>query len=270
VLPVVAVLVDGLGWRGAYVISGLVTAAFYVPAGILILRNKPSDVGEVIDGDSVGPSGEASDTARLPLPSIPLKQAMRTPFFWVCAFGFMCFFFGMMGWMVHQVPFYESVGMSRATATFIVSMVAALGIVARLSIGLVADRFKRFEVVVVFLLGLLMLAMITLLVSTSPVAIAVFVACWVIGTSMGPLVESIVLINAFGLRHFGSILGAMLVVETTGQVLSPSLAGYIYDSSGSYDGALIVFASAFAIGMVLFVIAARMETPMNYRATQEA
>jgi prepilin-type processing-associated H-X9-DG protein len=100
--------------------------------------------------------------------------------------------------------------MSRTTATLIVSMVAALGIVARLSMGIVADRFERFEVIVVFLLGLLMTAMGVLLISTAPVAIGIFIVCWVIGSSMGPLVESIVLIKAFGLRHFGSILGAML------------------------------------------------------------
>jgi predicted MFS family arabinose efflux permease len=198
-----------------------------------------------------------------------LRESMRTPLFWLCAFGFMLLFFGMMGWMVHQVPFYESVGMSRATATGIVSLIAGLGVVARLSMGLVADRFERFEVVVVFLLGLLLCAMLTLLISTDPLAIGIFIVCWVIGSSMGPLVESIVLIKAFGLRHFGSILGAMLVVETAGQILSPSLAGYIYDSTGSYNGALVVFGSAFAIGMVLFVIAARMPTPMSYRSVRE-
>jgi predicted MFS family arabinose efflux permease len=199
-----------------------------------------------------------------------LREAMRTPQFWLCAVGFMLLFFGMIGWMAHQVPFYESVGISRATATVIVSVVAGLGVFARLSIGVIADRFERFELVVVALLGMLLLSMLTLLISTHPVAIGVFIVCWVIGSSMGPLAESIVLIKAFGLRHFGSILGAVLVVETAGEVLSPSLAGIFYDRTGSYDLALVMFGCAFSIGMVLFVIASRMETPMNYRRRQEA
>ncbi len=60
---------------------------------------------------------------------------------------------------------------------------AGLGVVARLSIGVVADRFERFELIVVALLGLLLTAMLTLLVSTSWPAIGVFILCWVIGTS---------------------------------------------------------------------------------------
>jgi hypothetical protein len=102
--------------------------------------------------------------------------------------------------------------------------------------------------------------MATLLVSTSPPAIAVFLLFWVTGASAGPMVESLVLIKAFGMRYFGSILGACLVVETLGQIISPSLAGKIYDDTGSYDGALIMFMGTFAAGMVLFAVAARMRT----------
>jgi predicted MFS family arabinose efflux permease len=227
-------------------------------------------VGELIDGDVEPPAGAPKRPASRNAEGMTLREAMRTSQFWLCAVGFMLLFFGMIGWMAHQVPFYESVGISRTTATAIVSVIAGLGVFSRLSIGVVADRFERFELIVVALLGMLLLAMVTLLISTHPVAIGIFIICWVIGTSMGPLAESIVLIKSFGLRHFGSILGAVLVVETSGEVLSPSLAGIIYDRTGSYDGALVVFGSAFAIGMVLFVIASRMELPMNYRRQQEA
>jgi nitrate/nitrite transporter NarK len=158
------------------------------------------------------------------------------------------------------VPFYESQGMSRGTAALIVSLSAGASVIARLSMGLVADRFQRFEVAVIGLLGLMFLAMGTLLISTSPPAIALFLLFWVTGASAGPMVESLVLIKAFGMRFFGSILGACLVVETLGQIISPSLAGKIYDDTGSYDGALILFMSTFAAGMVLFAIAARMRT----------
>jgi sugar phosphate permease len=258
VLPVVAMVIGGLGWRGAYLFSGVTIAAFFVPTGLLILRNRPSDVGEQPDGSAQerAPTGVTSEPA-----GMTLREAARTPLFWFCSFGFMLMFYGMMGWMVHQVPFYESEGLSRSTATMIVSLSAALSVLARLAMGVIADRFDRFEIAVVVLLGLLVTAMATLLVSTSAPAIALFLLFWVIGASAGPMVESLVLIKAFGVRHFATILGAMLVVETTGQIVSPSLAGWIYDSTGSYDGALVMFMSAFAAGLVLFLIASRLKTP---------
>jgi sugar phosphate permease len=261
ILPLMAVMIDTLGWRGAYLFSGALVAAFFLPAGLLIIRNRPSDVGEYVDGDAEADAVPAAAAALAEDDrSVTLKQAMRMPLFWVLAFGFMFLFFGMMGWMVHQVPFYESQGMSRGTAALIVSLSAGASVIARLSMGLVADRFQRFEVAVIGLLGLMFLAMGTLLISTSPPAIALFLLFWVTGASAGPMVESLVLIKAFGMRFFGSILGACLVVETLGQIISPSLAGKIYDDTGSYDGALILFMSTFAAGMVLFAIAARMRT----------
>jgi sugar phosphate permease len=263
VLPIIATIIGGLGWRGAYLFSGAVIACFFIPTGLLVLRNRPSDVGEAVDGEREETATPRATAAEYASPSsLTLKQAARTPLFWVCAFGFMLMFYGMIGWNVHQIPFYESKGISRTTAALIVSLSAGASIIARLTMGVIADRFERFEVAVAFLLGLLVAAMAILLISTSPPAIAIFLLFWVIGASAGPMVESLVLIKAFGVTHFATILGAMLVVETTGQILSPSLAGAIYDSTGSYDGALVMFMTAFGAGILLFLAASRMKTSL--------
>jgi sugar phosphate permease len=269
ILPIVALAIGGFGWRGAYLFSGLVTAAFFIPAALFVIRNRPSDVGERIDGDEEFRPVEAGERVTPDVSAgMTLREAARTPFFWICAFGFMLFFFGMMGWMVHQVPFYESKGISRATATLIVSLSAGASIFARLTMGVIADRFERFEMIVVTLLALLLAAMATLLISTSPPAIILFLVFWVIGASAGPMVESLVLIKAFGVRHFATILGAMLVIETSGQIISPSMAGAIFDRTGSYDGALVMFMSAFGAGLVLFLIASRMKPPIVTKAPE--
>ncbi len=267
ILPIVALMIGWLDWRGAYLVSGLVMALFFIPAGLFVVRNRPPDVGERRDGHEAD-AFEARDEHRPAFANagMSLREAIRTPFFWTCAVGFMLLFFGMVGWTVHQVPFYESKGISRTTAALIVSLSAGLSIFTRLGMGLIADRFERFEGIVVALLALLALSMATLLVSTSPVAIAVAVLFWVIGASAGPMVETLVLLKAFGVRYFATILGAVLVVETSGEIISPSVAGAIFDRSGSYEAALIMFASAFGLGIVLFLVAARMKLPLGQRA----
>jgi MFS family permease len=260
-LPIVAVVIAELGWRGAYLFSAGVIAAF-LPLALLVIRNRPSDVGQQIDGgapdaglDGDGPVADDDGGG------MTLREAARTPLFWICAIGFMLFFFGMIGWAVHQVPFYESKGMSRTTAALIVSLSAGASIVARLALGVIADRYERFEPVVAVLMALLFGALATLLISTSWLAIGVYLVFWVIGASAGPMVETLVLIKAFGVRHYGSILGAMLVIEMFGEIISPTAAGYIYDSTGSYDGALVMFMTAFVLGILLFSLASRMPLP---------
>jgi len=262
VLPVVALVIAELGWRGAYLFSAG-AMALLVPLSLLAIRSRPSDIGQYVDGDTPevareeDVNAESANTGA----SMTLGAAARTRLFWICAIGFLLFFFGLIGWAVHQVPFYESKGMSRGTAALIVALSAGASIVARLAMGFVADRFERFETVVAILMALLFSALATLLVSTAWFAIAIYLGLWVIGASAGPMVESLVLIKAFGVRHFGTILGAMLVIEMLGEIVSPAAAGAIYDSTGSYDGALVMFMTAFAAGVLLFVLASRMALP---------
>jgi predicted MFS family arabinose efflux permease len=184
------------------------------------------------------------------------------------------FFYGMFVWLVHQVPFYESVGISRRDAATIVSVTAGLSVFTRLLVGFIADRIPRFEVAALGLALTLLAAMVTLTVSTSPAAIALFLVLWVIGTSGGPMIEALVLTRAFGVAHFATILGAVVVVETIGQILSPTLAGAIYDATGSYDAALLMFIGTFSLAFVAFFVALKLPRPnlqpADVRATVEA
>jgi len=175
----------------------------------------------------------------------------------------MLFFFGMFGWLVHQVPFYESEGISRRNAALIVSLAAGAGIVSRLAFGLVADRVQRFEYVAMGLGAVLAAAMTVLLLDSSAVGIGVFLVFWLVGTGGGPMLEAMLLTRAFGVAYFATILGAVVVVETIGQILSPTIAGWIFDETGSYDWALAMYACTFVASMALFAAATRMPRPVD-------
>jgi hypothetical protein len=86
---------------------------------------------------------------------------------------------------------------------------------------------------------------------------------WVIGTSAGPIVEALVLTRAFGLAHFASIFGAIIVIEMAGQIVSPTVAGAIFDSPESYDWALVIFIGTYAAAALLFRLASRMKQPVG-------
>jgi len=84
---------------------------------------------------------------------------------------------------------------------------------------------------------------------------------WVIGTAGGPMIESLLLTRAFGVKHFGTILGTVVVVETIGQILSPTIAGAIYDATASYDLTLLMFIGTFAAAVAVFLLASQLRRP---------
>lgn len=263
VVPLMSAAIGEYGWRAAFTISGAAIALLFIPVGWFVVRNSPADVGAEVDGAPPPDDGLPSP----PLEGLTLREALRTPLFWTLSFALMLLFFGMFGWLVHQVPFYESVGISRRDAALIVSLSAGLGIGTRLLVGAFADRVPRFEVVAVALVILLIAAMVTLSISTSTAAIALFLVFWVGGTAGGPIIEALLLTRAFGVAHFGTILGAVVVVETLGQIISPTITGAIFDRTGSYEIAIFVFIGTFSGSLVLFLIASRLPRPLARRVT---
>ncbi|MSP21860.1 MAG: MFS transporter [Dehalococcoidia bacterium] len=261
VVPWIRLAIDALGWQASFVASGALVAVVFLPIALFVIRNSPAEGGLLPDGATQIEGAPV----KIPEVGMTLRETLRSPLFWVLACGFMSFFFGMFGWLVHQVPFYESVGISRGWAAFILSAAAGASIVTRLIAGVLADRTGRLELVVMALALVLIAAMVTLSISTSTTAIVLFVGLWIVGTAGGPMMEALILTRAFGVTHFATILGAVVVVETIGQILSPTITGAIYDATGTYDLALLLFIGTFSAAFVLFAIASRMPHPQAKR-----
>ena len=257
ILPLLAFTIDVTDWRGGFIFSGFMAAGVVLPIALLVLRDRPEDVGTTADGEPRPATNEPVP----PVWGLTLAEAARKPLFWVLSIALMLYFYGAIGWTTHIIPFYESRGLSRETAAILLSVSSGAGIFSRLFIGFYADRFVRFEVPASAATALIAVGMLSLLFDAGWGGIAVFTALWVVGTSAGPLVESLGLTRAFGLAHFATILGAVVVIETAGEIVSPSLAGAIYDRTDSYDPALVMYISTFTASALLMALASRMRRP---------
>ena len=69
--------------------------------------------------------------------------------------------------------------------------------------------------------------------------------------------------TTFGLSSYGAILGAALLMEHIGTATGPLMAGYIYDVTGSYHWAFIIFLSLYAISMPAILALRRRSQSKN-------
>jgi sugar phosphate permease len=266
VLPVMRVVIDLVGWDGSFIFSGVVVAVLFIPLALFVIRDQPADVGATVDDDPVRP-GDASRRGHsaAAMGGLTVRAAIRTPVFWLLALAFMALFFGLFGWMVHAVPYFESVGRSPGWAAALVAIAAGGGVVSRLLFGFGVDRWFSIAVGSFYTVGFMGLSIFVLLVTGGAVwGIVLFMIAFMIGSGGGPMLEPLLLTRAFGVRHFATILGMVVTVETMGQVVSPVVAGAIFDSTGQYDWALAMFSLAFLVSLLLFMVAVRL--PFPYRA----
>ncbi len=259
VVPILQAVINAVQWEGSFVVSAIVTVAVVAPLALLLIRDQPADKGLQPDGDAQ-PEGEPPRP--VVLTGLTDRQALRTPLFWVIAFALMVFFFGMFGWTAHAVPYYESVGYSKWWAAQLLAIAAGSGIITRLVFGYVADRISRIEVAAMALCGCLTLSMVVLLVTGGSVTgVVFFLVFWFVGSSGGPMIEPLLTARTFGMAYFASILGAIAIVSQSGQIVSPIIAGAIFDATGAYDWALVMFACSMGLSLLLYWLAWKLPRP---------
>ena len=262
-LPLVQIIISGLGWEDAFLYSAMLIVGSYVVAFIFV-RDQPR-AGEH-DTPTAPLEAPSAGGAVIAMSGLTLGQTLRTPLFWALVCGLMLLYFVVFGWMSQGVPYYQSVGFSDAWSAQIVSLTAGGAVVWLLTAGSQLERFRRPEriaaVGALFVCGSLLVLYAT---GGSVDGVAIGVVLYVIGFAATPPLEALMLSRAFGLRNFATIMGTAFLFQTIAIVFSPIIAGSIYDRDGDYDLVLIIYAICVAASSLVFLAASRLPQPFAGR-----
>jgi len=259
-IPVVTMLVDTLQWRAAMLSLGLGMIIIVMPLSLL-LRHKPEQYGYLPDGDvssSLETSGSHTSAESVEI-NIPAKQALKGGAFWHIALASMCHSFILGAVVTHVMPFLSSVGIIRSTASLVALALPVVSVGGRLGVGWIGDRLdgRRVYAVAFALMAIGMLCFgyvaggVTWLIV--PFAI-VFSFGW--GGSV--TTRMTLLRQYFGRSSFGTILGFCSGVMMVGQIAGAPLAGWVFDTWGSYQGIWFGFVSLALVGLVLALTTPRI------------
>lgn len=226
-------LIADYGWRQTWVIEGLVVWALVVPIAIFGIRNRPSDVGQYVDGDPAPVDG--SDDVW----GVKRSEALRTGFFWLVTAAVATISAIITAVVFHQIDLLGSRGLTptEAAANFIPQTVATL--IATLGIGALADRFSPR---VVLATSMVMLAGgLALGTAVTPGFVAISFGM-LIGAAGGAMrvVEATELPRYFGTLHIGAIRGVVTSVGIAGAAVGPLAFSLIHDITGNYTTVLVV------------------------------
>lgn len=178
-----------------------------------------------------------------------MHGALRTRNFWLIAVTFSLQFALLQAITLHIAPYSNSVGFSDAQAALIAMMIPLSSVVGRLLFGWMADRFGA-KPILAWVTALQLAGLSFLLLGQSGWMIALFVAFY------GPAFGGSIVTRAsavreyFGLRAFGSIQGLVIGFMTIGGIIGPAFAGWVFDTTGSYQFAWLVLALATAAALV--------------------
>ncbi len=252
-VPVVTKLIDVWQWRMTMVALGFGTLAIVLPLS-LVVRHKPEHYGYQPDGEVSGAVGinEAGISTASTEVDISAKQALRKRAFWHIAITAMCHVFVVGAIVTHMMPYLSSLGIARSVSSLVALVLPVVSIGGRLSSGWFSDRFGSRQVfatgLALITAGMLFLGYVT----TGRMWLLVpFIITVSIGWGLSVTTRISLLREYFGRSSFGTILGLMSGIMMLGSVAGAPLAGWVFDTWGSYQGAWLGYSAVALVGTVI-------------------
>jgi MFS family permease len=241
-------LIDLYQWRTTLLILGLGMWAIGIPLS-LVIRNRPEDYGYLPDGEVSGTSGQSQEVQDKGA-EIAFKEALKMRTFLYLNLVEMVRMMTIIAVFTHIMPYLSSVGMPRTTAGMVAAAIPLIGIIGRFGFGWIGDIYDKKYVMAVtmalILLGILALSFVHIRWIIIP-----FMILYALGHGGSMVVRSAIVREYFGRESFGKILGIIMGSASIGGIIGPTLAGWSYDTWGSYRPIWHVFLVLLVIGTIL-------------------
>jgi len=267
--PLLALLIGWIGWRDTLTAMGIALLIIGVPLSLLF-RHRPEQYGYLPDGEIAKPIPatmsrvkEDQNSGALSM-GFTAREALRTRAFWMLS---LAFFFQQMGTSavtVHIVAYLESVNIPTSIAAFMVTGMTLCSLIGRIGFGFIGDFInKRYLIALSFMLQTIGLFLFSLITADRMWLLILFLLTFGPGFGAPIPLRPALQADYFGTKNFGTIMGLMIVISTIGGLISPVLAGHIFDITSSYHLAWQIFTVVTLPSIPLILLARPPGIPDN-------
>ncbi|MGY0575373.1 MFS transporter [Bradyrhizobium sp. RDM12] len=235
-VPALLALSSSIGFRSAMLAATIVMVVLVLPV-VVVFTSWPADA---LSNAAAGvPGGNAARH--------PRKELLANASFWTMVLPIAIALLAQMGFIIHQVTFLEPL-IGRASAGLAVTVMAAMAVVGRLSLGVFVDRLEPRLACAASMMSQAA-ALLVLLQSQSPAVL--LMCCAVYGFSIGNMITfpPLIIQREIGSTAFAAAMGLGTSISGIVSAFGPGIVGLVRSASGDYT-------IAFAMCVVLDVVAA--------------
>ena len=235
--PLVERLIANIGWQSTYIVVGLITLVI-ITALAQLMKQNPQKIGLKPYGEKEKPESTPrilDQTAT----GLSFTQAFKTTPYWLIGLIRFCSMFVFQLVLVHIFPHAVDIGLSKIGAATILSIISISSTVSRLLAGFVADRIGN-KLTLFLSTTVLMLSLIVLFFAKELGHFYAFALLFGLAWGGINVVQVSLIADFFGLRSLGVIIGSLEPLLTTGGAIGVSVAGIIFDTTGSYTTPFLI------------------------------
>jgi OFA family oxalate/formate antiporter-like MFS transporter len=263
IIPLIVFLIDSSGWRWTVVVLGTGMILLGIPLS-LIVRDRPEEMGLSVDGLN-------TELSKTPVRE-DVSEDKKGAFLEIIKHRSFLYLgvaetFRMMAVntvVTHIMPYLSSVGMSRTLSGAVTAALPLVSIAGRLGFGWLGDRFdKRLAWAMTFFLissGVLVFSYIQ-----SFWAMLLFILLFAPGIGGSMVLRGVMVQEYFGMASYGKLLGIVLGFGAIGGIIGPTLAGWVFDTLGSYHwvwyGLSVISGAAMLLVIKIKPFVSRIKSP---------
>ena len=259
-LPLVAWSLQTFGWRATAFSSGVIAVVVGLPLAF-VMRRRPEDHGEVMDGIAAPAPESKHDSPRASSRDFTAREALRTPAFWLLSLGHGFALFVVHAVTVHSITHMnQGLGYSIAQASLVYTLLTVSQVGGVLIGWAIGDRYdKRLIAAACMLAHMTALLLLTYAVNV-PMVLAFAVLHGAAWGLRGPFMQAL-RADYFGRSAIGMILGLSFMIIVIGQIGGPMVAGVAADITGNYRAGFTILALLAGLGSLFFILAKRPRLP---------
>jgi len=252
------VMLEIMNWRQIIAIMSVGPLLIGVPLWLVFIAKTEPHTREMLDSPTVSQSGTSMWQH--------FKSMSREPAFWLIAAGIFIVSAVDQALMQNYVNFLRvDKGLDlRETISWAGTLLAIVGVVAKIGSGWIYDRFSIRGIAYFYLL--LGISLFLGLPVAGTLSLLLFIV--VRGVAHGGLIVDVPILTKhyFGTERMGMTIGIMSVCVNLGFAAGPPLFGWFADTYGNFSTGIIVFGSAATLStLTIWWIKPRYWTPPAQR-----
>lgn len=240
--PICAATIESFGWRGAYLALGILPLVIAIPVAAKLFRPRIA-------------ARPATGRKR----AVDLLGAVRSRRFWTLFLAFVLIAFAIGSPIVHMQNILAVAQLGEDDAYLILPAIGLGVIFGRLVCGQLFDMFWAPAVGALLLLMPAAGCLILTLPTPGFTAALLAVVCLALAAGMEVDLMGYLISRYFGLAGYGGIFGAIYVAFAIGSGVGPIFYGNRFDTTGSYNDALMASCACLIGGAALLLTLGRYQ-----------
>jgi MFS family permease len=253
-------LIPNFGWRGAYVVTGLLSAIIMTLVIVFLIKNHPRDKGLNPYGAEATEIADDHKSEEVKIPGLTLRETLGMSAFWLIALTFAVYGIGLTGSIQNLVSIVTSQEFTAGQAASVIGIIGLCSAAGKFAFGYLGDKIDpKYNTAIAYALTALSLIVLALARSIHHL----WLYGVLVGLGMGGWAPNTAALTAnyFGLKQYGSILGTIHLIFMSAEAAGPAIVALAFERGVTYNSILIILSILCAVAIPLIIIIKKPRLP---------